>query len=88
LKTTVERTREHHVEGHLTGGSTESHRFELRLDNDLWKGEASSEAVEAMKAFKFDARVKAHVRETIEVAEDGDDGGKVSYYLIRFEEVG
>lgn len=87
LKTTVERTKEHHVEGHLTGGSTESHRFELRLENDLWKGDASPEAIEAMKGFKFNSRVKAHIRETTEVAEDVDDGGKVSYFLVRFEEI-
>ena len=87
LKTTVERTKEHHIEGHLCGGSVESHKFELRMENDLWKGEASAEAIEAMKAFKFDSKVKAYIRETVEVAEDVDDAGKVSYFLVRFEEI-
>ena len=86
LKSTVARTKDYHVEGRLTGGSTESNRFELALENgDLWKGDASHEAVEAMLDFKFNALVKAEVQETTEASEDLDDAGKVSYYLVRFE---
>lgn len=75
-----ESQQEMEVEGILAGGNTESSRFELLVEDERYKGHASSRAVDQMKSITFGAAVAAKLIVITRYHED-DAAQKEEYVL-------
>lgn len=75
------------LEGLLTGGSVANNRFELLVDDDIYKGGISVQAKEQMRVIHFGDRVRATVDETTMTAEDSQLEGAVTRHLTSIEPI-
>jgi hypothetical protein len=71
--------------GILVGGSIESGRFELKAEEEMYRGWVSESAKAAMRRITFGAAVKAKVRVTTMIHEEGAAEPTTSYYLDTIE---
>lgn len=68
--------------GVLVGGSIETARFELKLnDEETIVGKVSEEGTAQLRRITFGARVRAEVRVTTMIHEEGAIDPKISYFL-------
>ncbi len=73
------------LDGILVGGNIESGRFELKAEEEMYRGRVSEAAKTAMRQFTFGAAVKAKVRVTTMIHEEGAAEPATSYYLDTIE---
>lgn len=69
------------VFGVLVGGNVESGRFELKAEDEVFRGRTTETAKNQMKQIKFGASVKAELRATTMVHEEGATEPTTSYVL-------
>lgn len=72
--------------GILVGGNIESGRFELKVEEETYRGRISESAKAAMRQITFGATVKAKVRVTTMIHEEGAAEPATSYYLDTIEQ--
>ena len=73
------------LQGVLTGGSIANKRFELEVDDEIYKGSISDSAREQMQHIRFGARVQAKIDETTLTAEDGSTEGSITHHLTSLD---
>jgi len=73
------------ITGILVGGSIETGRFEVRADEELYRGRASEIATLQMKGVTLGAEVRARLRVTTMVHEEGVIEPTTSYVLEAIE---
>ena len=69
------------VSGVLIGGNVESGRFELKAEDEVFRGRTTETARNQMKQIKFGAAVQANLRATTMVHEEGAAEPTTSYVL-------
>ncbi len=69
------------VFGVLVGGNVESGRFELKAEDEVFRGRTTERAKNQMKQIKFGAAVQADLRTTTTVHEEGATEPTTSYVL-------
>lgn len=69
------------LDGILVGGSLDSSRFELKVGEYIYRGQASDAARQQMEAVKFGARITAQVRATTTTHEEGATAPTTSYVM-------
>ena len=76
----------HSIVGELVGGSIESKKFEIKIDNgDILRGPASEEAIRKMKAMNWGALVKAQIEIAVSTHEEADLEPRTTYRLVDIE---
>ncbi|HEY7429083.1 MAG TPA: hypothetical protein VH682_32950 [Gemmataceae bacterium] len=73
------------LSGTLVGGSIETGRFELKVEDEVYKGKVSEGTKVLMKQITFGASVQARVRVTTLVHEEGATESATSYFLEAIE---
>ena len=71
--------------GILVGGNIDSGRFELKVEEEMYRGRVSDAAKARMRQITFGAEVQAKVRVTTMIHEEGATEPTTSYYLDAIE---
>ncbi|MGH7226823.1 MAG: hypothetical protein ACRELF_26715, partial [Gemmataceae bacterium] len=71
--------------GILVGGNIESGRFELKAEEEMYRGKVSDAANARMRQVALGAEVQVQLRVTTMIHEEGATEPTTSYYLVTIE---